>query len=155
MRIGLDKECFATVHNKCFLDIESTTFSKSLANFVQIFFDISVSPLKNSALVACSVSAVLLNFGNAYGWWLVENRHTSVTLLQVVCAAEQQGGSNKLAETKEFLDWFSLSTVVEVRKWIPVTSSTDKKELTIRVLHRDMSKILSEICKICLQCFPG
>lgn len=54
--------------------------------------------------------------------------------------------------------WYSLSAVVEVRHWTPVTFSSDEKVLNIKVLHKAVSVLSSELENIYLQRFlvrPG
>lgn len=53
----------------------------------------------------------------------------------------------------EFLYLYSLSAVVEVRDWAPVTSFTDGRELKIRFLRKVVSMIFSNIEKFGVQIF--
>lgn len=66
-----------------------------------MFFDKSTLLLKDSALAAHQVYAILLNFVNAYMPWLVQGGHTLVVFLPVEFATEQQAGERKLAEVKK------------------------------------------------------
>lgn len=56
---------------------------------------------------------------------------------------------------KESLYGYSSFAEVEVRDWILVISSTDRKELKIRFLQNAMSKSLSKIEDISIQASPG
>lgn len=98
--------------------------------------------LEEYAVVAYSVHAVQLNFSDANKRCLVQSVHSFVIFLPVECAVDQQGGSSYLAETEDSLYGYSSSAVVEIRNWIRMTSSTDGKELRIRVLHKPMSIII-------------
>lgn len=76
-----------------------------------------------------------------------------IAFLPVENGSEQQAGNNELAEENGFLYKYSSSTIVEVRDWISVISSTDGREVEIEVLDKIMLLTLSEIEEICFCVF--
>lgn len=132
---------------------DRTAFPKSLAGLVQMFSDKAASSLKGSTLVASQVYVVLHNFGDAYKRWLIQSALTFVAFLPLESAAEQKGCNDKLAEIKESSYQHSSFAVVVKPDSIPVTSSIGSKKLKMRVLHKVLSVILSDIREICLEGF--
>lgn len=82
---------------------DGTTFSKSFAGFVLMFFEKTTSLLNGSVSVAYPVHTVLLNFIHTYKWWPVQSGQTLVAFLTVECIAKQQGDYNELADKRVFL----------------------------------------------------
>lgn len=83
-------------YEQMFWNDDCISYLKSLAAFVQIFSDKTVSSLECLALVAYPVCAVLLSFSVAKKGWLVQSRHTMLASLMVEYAAEPQGSNNEL-----------------------------------------------------------
>lgn len=133
----------------------SKVISKIFAVFAQEFSNETASSLNGWTLVAYPVHAILFNFSNAYGRWLVLSKHSLVAFLPVWGTAEQQGGSKELTGMGQFFYRHSSSAVVGVQDMIPVTFSTDGRKLNAKVLHIVLSMILSEMEGICPQRFFG
>lgn len=67
---------------------------------------------------------------------------------------EHQNGDKKFAGVKESFYGYTSSVVVEMLYRIPITFCSNEREPKIRVLHKTVSLMFSEIEEICSQGFP-
>lgn len=140
---------FRTFIDRVFWNEDSPDLPASIVGFIQTFSYKAVTSSKISALHACSVHVMLLNFRKEYKRRLVQNEHSLVTFVPDETENSESMTKADIGGLRKSLYCYSMLHVLNGEELILLTSDTEGRERTMETLHKSTHMARNDLESTC------